>query len=277
MRILVTGGYGFIGSNFISNFINHPDVEIIINVDNLSEFSNSRNTPKHSKLRNFTFNVGCENILNLLSSYQITHVLHLADDTTNSYNAIRSNVCNTLNLLHNCVEHKALKRFHCISSLSYNELYSASKLSCNNIIQAFFNEYKLPITINVCGEIYGPKQHTRKLIPSLINKLKTNSEVVAKPYTHNWVYVKDVCKTIFDTIKNEDCLSGTREIKSSYELTEYDIACKLKVLLDSSSSIACEAEPPKYHPFSNCHSQILTETDIDHALLETINYYSLVS
>ena len=277
MRILVTGGYGFIGSNFIHKFINHPDVELIINVDNLSTFSNSKNTPRHSKLRNFTFEVGSENIFNLLQNYKITHVLHLADNTTNSYNAIQTNVCNILNLLNNCVKHGALKRFHCISSLSYDELYSASKMSCNNIIQAFFNEFKLPITINVCGQVYGPRQHQSKLIPSFISNLISNIDINANPYTHNWVHVDDVCNTVFDTITNEGCISGMREIKSSFELTEYEIACKLKELINSTANVFCNATPPRYHPFSNCHSQVITTTDIEMSLHQIVEHYSLTS
>lgn len=272
MRILVTGGYGFIGSNFIQNYINHPDIELIVNIDKLSMFSNSKNVSRNSKLRNFTFDVGSENILNLLSNYQITHVLHLADNTANTHNTIQTNVNNIVNFLNNCVKYGSLKRFHSLLSLSYDEFYSASKSSCIHILQSYFNEFKLPVTNNVCGQVYGPRQHSKKLVPSFIQSIKTNSNIIAKPYTHNWVYVDDVCSAIFDTISVNDSLNGLREIKSEYEFTEYEIACKLKALMQSDTHVECDVVPPKYHPFSNSFSQIFTKTDINVGLQQTIDH-----
>lgn len=208
-KILITGGLGFIGSNFIPYFLrNNPDYSIV-NLDLLTYAGDLSNLDEIINHPNYTFIKGdiCDRKLleELFEKYQFNGVIHFAAEShvdnsiKNPDTFIRTNIFGTFNLLdvaksywfndHNNykVEFKN-SRFHHIStdevygSLGENGLfventpyapnspYSASKASSDFLVRSYFHTYGINVVTTNCSNNYGPKQHDEKLIPTIIRK-----------------------------------------------------------------------------------------------------------
>ena len=205
--ILVTGGAGFIGSNFIPYFMEkHPDYKII-NLDKLTYAGNLDNLKEVANLPNYTFIQGdiCdEKLVNeLFDKYNISGVIHFAAEShvDNSIKGprafINTNLVGTFNLLEAARTHwfdepfKAHEgcennRFHHISTdevygtlgddgffaettpYAPNSPYSASKAGSDFLVRAYHHTYGMNVTTSNCSNNYGPKQHGEKLIPTII-------------------------------------------------------------------------------------------------------------
>ena len=209
MIILITGGAGFIGSNFITYFIEkYPHIKII-NIDKLTyagELSNLNEVENHS---NYTFIQGdiCDRDLleNIFLEYNFEGVIHFAAEShvDNSIESpdefINTNVLGTFNLLDVAKNHwmsspNQLKQNHLKSRFLHistdevygtlgekdlfteqtpyapNSPYSASKASSDFIARSYFHTYGLNVVTTNCSNNYGPKQHDEKLIPTIIRK-----------------------------------------------------------------------------------------------------------
>lgn len=205
--ILVTGGAGFIGANFIPYFMErHPDYKIV-NLDKLTYAGNLENLSEVENNPNYTFIKGdiCdENLVNtLFDKYDFTGVIHFAAEShvDNSIKGprafINTNLIGTFNLLEAARTHwfdapscpkkgKETNRFHHIStdevfgslgSTGYfkettpyapNSPYSASKAGSDFLVRAYHHTYGMNVTTSNCSNNYGPKQHAEKLIPTII-------------------------------------------------------------------------------------------------------------
>ena len=207
--ILITGGAGFIGSNFIPYFCNKYPEYFILNLDKLTYAGNLDNLKECEDLSNYKFIKGdvCDKELvkNLFEDYDIRGVIHFAAEShvDNSINNpeifIKTNVEGTLNLLNNAYQYWMIGpnnpkqgyedcRFHYISTDEvYGALgdtgsfsedtpyaptnpYSVSKASADFMVQAYHKTYGLNTTKSNCSNNYGPKQHQEKLIPHVINQ-----------------------------------------------------------------------------------------------------------
>mgnify|MGYP000238779319 CR=1 FL=1 len=209
MTILITGGAGFIGSNFIPYFLEQHNNAHIINLDKLTyagELSNLKEIENHDR---YTFVKGdiCDRELieNLFKTYDFKSVIHFAAEShvDNSIEKpdefIKTNVIGTFNLIDVAKNHwmeepfKVKKdyenaRFHHIStdevfgtlgktglfteSTPYapNSPYSASKASSDFVVRSYFHTYGMNVVTTNCSNNYGPKQHDEKLIPTIIRK-----------------------------------------------------------------------------------------------------------
>lgn len=207
--ILVTGGAGFIGSNFIPYYLEKNSDCKIINLDVLSYAGDLENLKEVENHKNYTFIKGdiCDrDLLNkLFDTYNFTEVIHFAaeshvDNSIKTPDAfVRTNVFGTFNLLdvaknywmtspNKYREEFKHARFHHIStdevygtlgkeglfteetSYAPNSPYSASKASSDFMVRSYFHTYGLNVVTTNCSNNYGPKQHNEKLIPTIIRK-----------------------------------------------------------------------------------------------------------
>lgn len=208
-RILITGGAGFIGSNFIPYFLErHPGYQVV-NLDILSYAGNLKNLREIGDSPRYRFVQGdiCDRKLvdEILGEYDIRGVVHFAAEShvDNSIAGpdifIKTNINGTFNLLdsarrhwmeapHRFREGYERCRFHHISTdevygslgetglfteataYAPNSPYSASKASSDLIVRSYFHTYGMNVVTSNCSNNYGPKQHREKLIPTVIRK-----------------------------------------------------------------------------------------------------------
>lgn len=235
-NILVTGGAGFIGSNFIRHLLQAETLIQIVNLDALTYAGSLDNLPDVVTDARHTFVHGNisngELIINLLRQYCIDTVVHFAAEShvdrsiSNPHQFIETNVVGTLSLLTACrqvwLEEKTLPladvRFHHVSTdevygtlgpsdLAFSETtpyapnspYAASKASSDHLVRAYHHTYGLPVTITNCSNNYGPYQFPEKLIPLMIlNALNGYPLPVYGDgrQIRDWLYVIDHCEAI---------------------------------------------------------------------------------
>ncbi|WP_298492564.1 dTDP-glucose 4,6-dehydratase [uncultured Algibacter sp.] len=209
MTILITGGAGFIGSNYIVYFLEKNPLVKIVNIDKLTYAGELSNLKEINQHKNYTFIKGdiCDRALieSLFKEYNFRGVIHFAaeshvDNSIISPNEfINTNVLGTFNLLdvaknhwmespHQVKEEHVQSRFLHISTdevygtlgdqglfteqtpYAPNSPYSASKASSDFIARSYFHTYGLNVVTTNCSNNYGPKQHDEKLIPTIIRK-----------------------------------------------------------------------------------------------------------
>ncbi|MEP3837391.1 MAG: dTDP-glucose 4,6-dehydratase [Algibacter sp.] len=208
-NILVTGGAGFIGSNFILFLLRKHPLINIVNIDKLTYAGELSNLKEVEGYKNYTFVKGdiCDRLLieNLFKEYNFSGVIHFAaeshvDNSIKSPNEfINTNVLGTFNLLDVAKNHwmtspNEFKKNHLESRFLHistdevygtlgeeglfteqtpyapNSPYSASKASSDFIARSYFHTYGLNVVTTNCSNNYGPKQHDEKLIPTIIRK-----------------------------------------------------------------------------------------------------------
>jgi len=207
--ILVTGGAGFIGSNFVPYFIENNEEYHLVNLDVLTYAGNLDNVQEVAEHPRYTFIKGdiCDRefIQQLFQKYQFHDVIHFAAEShvDNSISGpeafIKTNVLGTFNLLDSArnlwmekpnqykPEFKEA-RFHHVSTdevygtlgetglfhettaYAPNSPYSASKAGSDMIVRSYFHTYGMNVVTTNCSNNYGPKQHNEKLIPTIIRK-----------------------------------------------------------------------------------------------------------
>lgn len=215
-NILITGGAGFIGANFVTYFIaENPDINVI-NLDKLTyagDLANLEEVAGHSR---YTFVQGdiCDTALvaSLFEKYDFSDVIHFAAEShvDNSISGpeafIQTNVTGTFNLLDAARKHwmtgpgqykegYETSRFHHISTdevygtlgatglfteetpYAPNSPYSASKAASDMIVRSYFHTYGMQVVTTNCSNNYGPKQHNEKLIPTIIRKAITGENI----------------------------------------------------------------------------------------------------
>ncbi len=226
MKLLVTGGAGFIGSNFIHYWLkNHPDDEIT-NLDKLTYAGNLENLASVQANPHYHFVKGdiCdpEIVAKCLENTEV--LVHFAAESHVDRSIlapapfIQTNILGTYTLLEQALKAK-VKRFHHVSTdevfgsleltdpskfserTPYNPRspYSASKAASDHLVRAYFNTYGLPITISNCSNNYGPFQFPEKLIPLAITNLLEGKKVPVYGdglYVRDWLYVEDHCRAL---------------------------------------------------------------------------------
>ena len=238
MKLLVTGGAGFIGSNFILYWLKKYPQDKIINLDKLTYAGNLENLKSVEKNPNYEFIQGdiCDpKLVNSLTE-KVDTIVHFAAESHVDRSIfdpapfIKTNIEGTYVLLESALKNK-VKRFHHISTdevfgalelnstIKFNDLspynphspYSASKASSDHLIRAYFDTYQLPITISNCSNNFGPYQFPEKLIPLAITNIIEGGKVPIYGdglYVRDWLYVEDHCKAI-DLILNKGKIGET--------------------------------------------------------------------
>jgi len=270
-NILVTGGAGFIGSNFIDYYLNTYPNHKIINLDKLTYAGELSNLKEVYDNPNHIFIKGdiCDKTLvnSIFKEYEITDVIHFAAEShvdnsiDNPQEFISTNVLGTFNLLEaaknywmNTNDSKAFNknRFHHISTdevygtlgktglfkettaYAPNSPYSASKASSDFLVRSYFHTYGLNVVTTNCSNNYGPKQHDEKLIPTIIRNAIKNQPIPIYGDGNNirdWLYVLDHCKGI-DLVFQNGKTGETYNIGGENERTNLYIANTICDILD---------------------------------------------
>ena len=261
MKILVTGGAGFIGANFIHYMIgNHPDYQIV-NLDYLTYAGNLENLTSLKKNPQYKFVLGdiCDRNVVKRAMKGCDTVVHFAAEShvdrsiTGPDIFIKTNILGTQVLL-DVARELQVKKFHHISTdevfgalpltnkrLKFSENtpysprspYSASKAASDHLVRAYYETYGLPITISNCTNNYGPYQFPEKIIPLFITNLMQGKKlpIYGKgKAVRDYLYVEDHCRAI-DLILTKGKIGETYCIGGDAEMTGEDVAdAILKVL-----------------------------------------------
>src|SRR3989338_6730087 len=268
MKLLITGGAGFIGSNFIHYWLKKYPNDVIVNLDLLTYAGDLKNLEGIEEGENYTFIKGdiCDKKLvdGLVKNVDI--IVHFAAEShvdnsiIDSTPFVRTNVLGTQVLLDAALRYN--KRFHHVStdevfgSLGPNDApftenspydprspYSASKAPSDHLVRAYWHTHKLPVTISNCANNYGPRQHREKLITLFIANLLQNKKVPVYGTGQNirdWLYVDDHCSAI-DVIIQKGKIGETYLISGrgnkEKEITNLELTKKLIKLLDKDESL----------------------------------------
>ena len=225
-KILVTGGAGFIGSNFINYILSNRDDVVIVNLDKLTYAGNLQNLTNVEKHPNYSFIKGDivndELVSYIFQKYAISHVINFAAEShvdrsiLGSEIFFRTNVLGTNVLLENAKRFGVDKfvqistdevygslgpegQFEETTPLQPNSPYAASKAAADMMALAFQHTYNVPVVITRCSNNYGPYQFPEKLIPLMIlNSLKNKKLPVYGDglNVRDWIYVIDHNKAV---------------------------------------------------------------------------------
>ena len=271
--VLVTGGAGFIGSNFVPYFAEKYPEYHIVNLDKLTYAGNLENLKECEIMPNYTFVKGdicdAEMVREVFTKYDIRGVIHFAAEShvDNSIKGprafVNTNIIGTFNLLEAAREHwfegpfKAKNgygqcRFHHISTdevygslgntgyfeettpYAPNSPYSASKAGSDFLVRAYHHTFGMNVTTSNCSNNYGPKQHSEKLIPTIIRNALAGNPIPIYGKGANirdWLYVLDHCKAI-DLIYHKGKSGETYNIGGHNERNNLQIANTICAILD---------------------------------------------
>ncbi|VDM24296.1 unnamed protein product [Toxocara canis] len=258
--VLITGGCGFIGSNFINYVFNKWPSTSFVNIDKLEIGASEENIEEeiaqsgrykfvHGTIQNLDL------LLDVLQENKIDTVIHFAAIThvDESYNdrvgTIAENILSTTTLLEAVTFHyHSLRRFVHISTdevygdsgndiapknekslLNPTNPYAASKGACELILNAYWHSYKVPYVMVRMNNVYGPRQACTKLIPKF-----TTLAIEGKPYplmgdgqhTRSWMYVDDCAEAIRKVTENGR-LGETYNIGTDFEKRNYDLTLQI--------------------------------------------------
>ena len=260
MKICVTGGCGFIGTNFLHRMVSkYPNYEFVC-LDALTYSGERKNIESISNRVKFY----CVDISELIPLHQIflnekfNMVVNFAAEThvdnsiLNPGIFVQSNVVGTQVLLDMCKKHN-VKRFHQISTDEvYGDLpldrknllfteetpikpsspYSASKASADLLVMAYHRTFGLPVTISRCSNNYGPYQYEEKLIPLMIKCAREDKPLPIYGRGENvrdWIHVNDHCEAI-DAIIHNGKIGEVYNVGGNTELTNIEV---VKMILKS--------------------------------------------
>jgi len=269
--ILITGGAGFIGGNFVLDWLADPTAESVVNLDkltyagNLATLEALEGDPRHTFVRG---DIGDQQLVtDLLKTHQPRAIVHFAAESHVDRSIhgpaefVHTNIVGTFNLLE-CARaywngldesNKAGFRFHHVStdevygSLSAsdpaftethpyepNSPYSASKAASDHLVRAWFHTYGLPVITSNCSNNYGPYHFPEKLIPLVILNALGNKPLPIYgdgQQVRDWLYVGDHCAAIREVLAKGK-LGETYNIGGWNEKTNIDVVKTICTILD---------------------------------------------
>lgn len=276
-KLLVTGGSGFIGSNFIRYMLNeHPEMNII-NLDVLTYAGNPANLQDIQDNSRYTFIQGdiCDSavVLQVLKDHQIDTIVHFAAEShvdrsiDDGSTFVRTNVLGTFTLLDKALQQNITKFVHVSTDEVYGSIkegsfteadnllpsspYSASKAGSDLLALSFYITHNLPVIVTRCTNNYGPYQFPEKLIPFFTTNILEGKKVPVYGSGKNirdWLYVIDHCRAI-DFILQHGDLGEVYNIGGGEEKTNIEITMKILDFLGKDETMIEYVEDRKGHDF----------------------------
>jgi len=313
MKILVTGGAGFIGGNFVHHMVNkYPDYEIV-NLDLLTYAGNLETLKPVEDKPNYKFVKGDiadrEFIMDLFEKEKFDIVVNFAAEShvdrsiENPSIFVRTNVEGTVVLL-DAAKKYGVKRYHQVSTdevygdlpldrpdlfftettpLHTSSPYSSSKASADLFVLAYHRTFGLPVTISRCSNNYGPYHFPEKLIPLMISRALADEELPVYGKGENvrdWLYVEDHCKAI-DLIIHNGRVGEVYNIGGHNEMKNIDIVKIICKELGKPESLITYVSDRKGHDMryaidpTKIHNELgwLPETKFADGIKKTIQWY----
>ena len=308
-KILVTGGAGFIGSNYINTILSTSD-DLVVNIDKLTYAGNLENLRDVESKSNYHFIKGdiCnyELIDYLFSKYKFTHVVNFAAEShvdrsiLGSEIFFRTNVIGT-NVLLEAAKRYEVEKFLQVSTdevygslgpeglftestpIAPNSPYSSSKASADMMALSFYHTYGMPVVITRCSNNYGQLQFPEKLIPlMIINALNDKKLPVYGDgmNVRDWIYVIDHNKAI-DLVLDKGRIGEVYNIGASKEMPNIEIIKLILKKLDKSEDLIEYVKDRLGHDrryaidSSKIHKELgwSPEFDFEIAIENTIDWY----
>jgi dTDP-glucose 4,6-dehydratase len=279
-HLLVTGGAGFIGSNFVRYWLARHPSDLVVNLDLLTYAGNLENLAdlagdQRERYRFVRGDIRNQELVeHILEEFQVDVIVNFAAESHNSRAVLdpalflRTNVLGTQALLE-AARRKGIDRFHHVSTCEiYGDLdldspesfredtpyrprtpYNASKAATDHVVRAYYETFHLPITISVCANNYGPYQFPEKVIP-----LFTTNALQGKPlplYRHSqnrreWIHVVDHCSGI-ERILDAGKVGETYHVGTGVEKSIEQIADGILGVLKLPSSLKTYVEDRPGH------------------------------
>lgn len=271
MKILVTGGAGFIGSNFVEYMISkYPNYKIIV-FDSLTYAGDLENLPTEffSDTAKYEFikgNIASKESVDVLIPKDVDAIInfaaesHVDNSILNPGVFLSTNVLGTYNLLEFARKYN-ISKFVQVSTdevygsidegffteetqINPNSPYSASKASSDHFVRAYHETFKLNTSITRCSNNYGPRQHTEKLIPKTISRALKNEAIPVYGNGSNirdWLYVMDHCSAI-DLVLHKGKAGEVYNIGGSNEVENIDVVKMILQILNKSTNLIAHVE-----------------------------------
>lgn len=307
MKILVTGGLGFIGTNYIRYILDTTEHEVV-NYDAITYAGNPANHAEYTDCPRYQFVHGditdqsgvCAAMEGVDAVVHFAAESHVDRSISDSLVFAKTNVIGTLVLLDAALQHR-VGRFHHVStdevfgtldvSGSFNEQtpyqprspYAASKASSDHFVRAYYHTHQLPVTISNCSNNYGPYQNIEKLIPLTISRVLEGKEVPVYGTGENvrdWIYVEDHVKGIQCVIER-GIVGQTYCFGGASELSNLDVVNKIITLMDADKSLIKFVPDRKGHDYRYAIDNTKVEDvlgwspvhDFDTSLQATVDWY----
>jgi dTDP-glucose 4,6-dehydratase len=304
--VMITGGAGFIGSNFIKYFMKaHPEVKVI-NIDKLTYCGKLSNIKEAFKNENYSFFKAdiCDFDFmdNLMKEcYAVIHFAaesHVDNSIKEPFIFTKTNVMGTHTLLEAARNNKIEKFLYVSSDEVYgsiaeglftedspfkpNSPYSASKAAADLLVQAYHKTYGLPTLITRSSNNFGPNQFPEKMMPLFITNLIQDKKVPLYGKGMNvrdWLYVEDNCSAI-DIVFQKGVIGEAYNIGGGVELTNIELTRKILKLMDKDESLIEYVTDRLGHDLRygmDCSKikelGFVPEKDFDNQLIKTIKWY----
>jgi len=308
MKILVTGGAGFIGSDFIRYMLGaHPDYNIV-NLDSLTYAGNLNNLKDCDTSQRYTFVHGdiCNSTLvhSVMERYGIDTVVHFAAEShvdrsiADASIFVKTNVLGTYTLLEASKLQKVRRFIHISTDEVYGNIqegsfretdilspsspYSSSKAGSDLLALSYFTTYNLPVIVTRCTNNFGPYQYPEKLIPLFVTNLIDGQKVPVYGTGKNirdWIHVNDHCRAV-DLLLDKGNSGEIYNIGGENEKTNLEITEKILALLKKDDSMIEYVEDRPGHDFRyslNC-SKIRAlgwkpSQSFEEGLIDTVRWY----
>lgn len=306
MKLLVTGGCGFIGSNFILRCFEHDNDIKITNIDLMTTGSNKANLG-NLKRYNYKFVKGDINNKKLMKKLikNVDVVVNFAAEShvdrsiANSSNFVKSNINGIHSILETIRHSKNIKLVQISTDEVYGEIsngaakenyelnpsnpYSATKAAAEMLVRSYVRTYDIDATITRCTNNYGPRQFPEKLIPKTIIFALKNEHIPLHgdgKAKRQWIHVNDHCDALLKIISGST-KSLIYNISSNYENTNLEVVKKiLKIMNKSEDLITFVKERPGHDKRYSVNSNLIkkelnwkSKISFDKGIINTINWY----